>query len=80
MLLNLLTKIQFNILKSKPNKKPQVIFKNWSIVRGDTVQVRTGRDRGKVGKVLRVFRKQNFVIVEGVNLHIKRFSIIFSLF
>lgn len=63
MLINLLTKIQHNFLKSKPNKKAQVIFKNWSIVRGDTVQVRTGKDRGKVGKVLRVYRKSNFIIV-----------------
>ncbi len=63
MLINLLTKIQRNYLKSKPNQKAQVLFKNWSIVRGDTVQVRTGKDRGKVGKVLRVFRKSNFIIV-----------------
>lgn len=74
MLFNLLTKIQFNILRSKPNKKPQVIFKNWSILRGDTVQVRTGKDRGKVGKVLKVYRKQNFIIVDGINMHTKRFS------
>lgn len=63
MLVNLLTKIQHNFLKSKPNQKPQVTFKSWSIVRGDTVQVRTGKDRGKVGKVLRVYRKSNFIIV-----------------
>ena len=44
MLINLLTKIQRNYLKSKPNQKAQVLFKNWSIVRGDTVQVRTGFD------------------------------------
>ncbi|MBI2855784.1 MAG: 50S ribosomal protein L24 [Chloroflexi bacterium] len=39
--------------------------------REDTVQVNAGKDRGKRGKVQRVLRKENLVVVEGVNV-IKR--------
>ncbi|MBO8131452.1 MAG: 50S ribosomal protein L24 [Candidatus Marinimicrobia bacterium] len=41
------------------------------IKKGDMVMVISGDDRGKVGKVLKVFPKKNRVIVEGVNF-IKR--------
>jgi large subunit ribosomal protein L24 len=45
------------------------------IVRGDTVQVIAGDDKGKVGRVLRVLSEKGRVVVEGVNLvhrHIRR--------
>lgn len=35
---------------------------------GDNVQVITGKDKGKAGKVIAVDRKKNRVTVEGVNL------------
>ncbi len=38
------------------------------IKKNDTVKVIAGDSRGKVGKVLRVFRDKNRVIVEGVNI------------
>jgi large subunit ribosomal protein L24 len=41
---------------------------------GDTVQVITGKDKGKVGEVLRTFPKESRVIVKGVNIqtrHVK---------
>ncbi len=38
-----------------------------NIKKGMTVRVISGNDRGKQGKVLRVFPKKNRVIVEGVN-------------
>ena len=41
------------------------------VVKNDNVKVLTGKYKGKVGKVLKVFPKQNRVIVEGVNI-IKR--------
>jgi large subunit ribosomal protein L24 len=41
------------------------------IKKGDTVLVITGDDRGKSGKVLKVFSEKRRVIVEGVNF-IKR--------
>ena len=39
--------------------------------REDTVQINAGKDRGKRGKVQRVLRKENRLVVEGVNV-IKR--------
>lgn len=38
------------------------------IRKGDTVVVITGKDKGKVGKVLHAFPKKERVIVEGVNM------------
>ena len=36
--------------------------------KGDRVRVLTGKDRGDEGEVMRVFPKENRVIVEGVNV------------
>lgn len=41
------------------------------IKKDDTVLVITGKDKGKKGKVLKVFPKTNRVIVEGVNVQTK---------
>ena len=38
------------------------------IKQGDTAQVIKGKDSGKKGKVLRIFRHENRAIVEGLNL------------
>jgi large subunit ribosomal protein L24 len=38
------------------------------IKKGDTVVVITGKDKGKTGKVLEVFPKEDRVLVDGVNL------------
>ena len=38
------------------------------ITKGDTVQVISGDDKGKRGKVLRVYPKTGRVTVEGVNI------------
>ncbi len=38
------------------------------IKRGDTVQVITGKNKGKQGKVVKVDAKANKVLVEGVNM------------
>lgn len=35
--------------------------------KNDMVSVRVGRDRGKQGRVLRIFKKENLVLVEGIN-------------
>lgn len=40
----------------------------WHIVRGDTVFIRSGRDAGKTGKVKKVLRKSNRLIVENANM------------
>ncbi|MCZ6604623.1 MAG: 50S ribosomal protein L24 [Alphaproteobacteria bacterium] len=38
------------------------------IRRGDRVIVRTGRDKGKTGEVLRIMRAERRAIVQGVNM------------
>jgi large subunit ribosomal protein L24 len=43
------------------------------IVKSDTVVVLSGNDRGKTGKVLKVFPDKDQVVVEGVNM-IKKHS------
>ena len=42
-----------------------------SLKKGDTVIVRTGKDKGKQGRILQVLPKKNAVLVEKVNM-IKR--------
>ncbi len=39
-----------------------------NIKKGDNVIIRTGKDKGKKGKVLTVFPKTNQVLVEGLNM------------
>jgi large subunit ribosomal protein L24 len=70
--MNLIRLICFNSSRVKPNKKLQVPFKRWNIVKGDQVIVRSGRSKGTVGKVLTVYRKANKVKVDGVNIKIKQ--------
>lgn len=41
---------------------------NLKVKRNDRIKVRKGKDRGKTGKVLFVDRKDNRVIVEGINV------------
>jgi large subunit ribosomal protein L24 len=56
-----------------PKSRPQVRIK-LRIKKGDTVQVITGKDKGKTGEVLRTLPYENRVIVQGVNIrtrHVK---------
>ena len=41
------------------------------VKKGDTVQVITGRDKGKVGEVLQAIPKTSKVVVKGVNVRTK---------
>lgn len=41
------------------------------IKKGDTVKVITGADKGKTATVLQVLKKENKILVEGVNLKSK---------
>ncbi len=40
----------------------------FKIKKGDKVVVRTGKDKGKTGEVLRVLRQDDRVLVQGVNM------------
>ncbi|MEB3271685.1 MAG: 50S ribosomal protein L24 [Synechococcus sp.] len=56
-----------------PKAKAPVRIK-MRIKKGDTVQVITGKDKGKTGEVLRILPYENRVVVQGVNLrtrHVK---------
>ena len=37
----------------------------------DTIEVLSGRDKGKLGKVTQFFRPEGLVVVEGVNIRFK---------
>ena len=51
----------------RPRQKPVVRHK-LHITKGDTVQVISGDDKGKRGKVLRAFPRTGRVTIEGVNI------------
>ncbi|KAI5632145.1 ribosomal proteins 50S l24/mitochondrial 39S l24 domain-containing protein [Phthorimaea operculella] len=46
-------------------------IKNWSFFKGDRVEIMVGRDKGKQGIVSQVIQERNWVIVEGLNTHIR---------
>ena len=54
------------VLSSRKNRGASV-KRATEIKKGDMVQVVCGDDKGKVGKVIRVFPKRNRVLVEKVN-------------
>ena len=41
------------------------------VKKGDTIQVISGRDKGKVGEISRVIPKTSQIVVEGVNVRTK---------
>ena len=44
------------------------MLKSLHVKKNDVVMVVTGKDKGKTGKILKVLRKKEAVIVEGVNM------------
>lgn len=59
--------------RKRRNKQSLQSITHWNIVRGDSVMILHGRDKGKIGKVTRVARRAHRVTVEGANLNY-RFS------
>ena len=55
--------------KHKNNQSPQ--RHKMHVKKGDTVQVISGRDKGKVGEILETLPKSSKVIVKGVNVRTK---------
>jgi large subunit ribosomal protein L24 len=47
---------------------------DWKIVRGDQVQVIAGKDKGRLGEIVKVIRKENAVVVRGVNMKFRHVS------
>jgi large subunit ribosomal protein L24 len=58
------------MVKSFSKQKAPTRYK-MHVKKGDTVQVISGRDKGKVGEILQTFPKMSKVIVKGVNVKTK---------
>ncbi len=54
---------------SKPKKAP--LRYKMHVKKGDTVQIISGKDKGKVGEVLRTLPGDSQVVVKGVNIRTK---------
>ncbi|TVQ43918.1 MAG: 50S ribosomal protein L24 [Gloeocapsa sp. DLM2.Bin57] len=52
-------------------KKTQPRFQKMHVKKGDTVQVISGKDKGKVGEIVQAFPQTSTVIVKGVNIRTK---------
>ena len=52
--------------KKKPSQRIKM-----RLHKGDTVQVISGKDKGKTGEVLKTFPLENRLIVQGINLRTK---------
>lgn len=46
-------------------------MEKWRIKKGDTVQVITGKDKGKTGEIIEVLRDERRVKVKGLNIVVK---------
>jgi large subunit ribosomal protein L24 len=52
--------------------KPKAITRyKMHVKKGDTVQVISGKDKGKIGQILQTLQKESKVLVKGVNLQTK---------
>jgi large subunit ribosomal protein L24 len=52
-------------------KKATPRFQKMHVKKGDTVQIISGKDKGKVGEILRAFPETSTIIVKGVNVKTK---------
>ncbi|ACK72095.1 ribosomal protein L24 [Gloeothece citriformis PCC 7424] len=59
------------MVKAFKKKKLSSLSGKMHVKKGDTVQVISGRDKGKVGEVLKALPKVSKVIVKGVNVKTK---------
>ena len=44
-------------------------LKYMKIKKNDTVKIVAGKDKGKTGKIIQVFPKDDKVVIEGLNIH-----------
>lgn len=56
---------------AKQNTSDSVVRYKMHVKKGDTVQVISGKDKGKVGQITKVLPKKSAVVVEGVNVKTK---------
>ena len=48
------------------------MLETWRIRKGDRVVVTTGKDKGKIGEIAEVLRKNDKIVVKGVNFLTKQ--------
>ncbi|RAM50707.1 MAG: 50S ribosomal protein L24 [Hapalosiphonaceae cyanobacterium JJU2] len=53
------------------SKKEKPKFYKMHVKAGDTVQVITGKDKGKVGEIIKALPQESKVVVKGVNIKTK---------
>jgi large subunit ribosomal protein L24 len=58
-------------MRSLKKKKPALGRSKMHVKKGDTVQIISGKDKGKVGEILQAIPKDSTVIVKGVNIRTK---------
>ena len=59
------------MLKQHSSSKNDPVRYKMHVKKGDTVQVISGRDKGKVGEILQILPKLSKVVVKGVNVRTK---------
>lgn len=53
------------------SKKAEKVRTKMHVKKGDTVQIISGKDKGKVGEIIRALPEDNKVVVQGVNIKTK---------
>ena len=53
------------------SKKAEKVRTKLHVKKGDTVQVISGKDKGKVGEIIRAIPEESQVVVQGVNIRTK---------
>ncbi|XP_075985991.1 mitochondrial ribosomal protein L24 [Anticarsia gemmatalis] len=65
---------QFAMQNERNNLRKKVFVEpiaEWSFFKGDRVEILVGKDKGKQGIVSQVIQERNWVIVEGLNTHLR---------
>ena len=58
-------------MATKKSAKKAPVPHTMHVKKGDTVQVITGKDKGKVGEIVRAIPKSSEVVVKGINVKTK---------
>ncbi|PVU95948.1 hypothetical protein BB561_001489 [Smittium simulii] len=56
------------VRKLVPSLKKEILIKSWKIHKGDEVMVTEGKEKGKMGRVIEVFKKRNTLLIDSLNL------------
>ncbi|EDO47740.1 predicted protein, partial [Nematostella vectensis] len=65
---------RFPKIRRGSKRQPLPTVDEWKVVRGDTVVILAGKDKGKTGLVTDVIRSKNHLYVKGMNTHQRYFK------